>query len=63
MDLPRSCWNMPTIVSTDWLDNGFEFASFDHVVAVEDSDDMVRKHQLFDEMRYGFLVARKSCQH
>lgn len=54
---------MPTIVSTDWLDNGFEFASFDHVVAVEDSDDMVRKHQLFDEMRYGFLVARKSCQH
>jgi tocopherol O-methyltransferase len=33
----------------DWLDNGFESASFDHVVAIESSEHMVDKQQFFDE--------------
>jgi tocopherol O-methyltransferase len=33
----------------DWLDNGFEAASFDHVVAIESSEHMEDKQHFFDE--------------
>jgi tocopherol O-methyltransferase len=33
----------------DWLDNGFEAASFDHVVAIESSEHMADKQHFFDE--------------
>jgi len=33
----------------DWLDNGFETGSFDHIVAIESSEHMVDKQHFFDE--------------
>ena len=33
----------------DWLDNGLESASFDHVVAIESSEHMTDKQRFFDE--------------
>jgi tocopherol O-methyltransferase len=36
-------------LSRDWLDNGFDSASFDHVVAIESSEHMEDKQLFFDE--------------
>ena len=33
----------------DWLDNGFDSASFDYAVAIESSEHMADKQQFFDE--------------
>src|SRR5712664_170329 len=33
----------------DWLDNGFETGSFDHIVAIENSEHMADKQHFFDE--------------
>jgi tocopherol O-methyltransferase len=33
----------------DWLDNGFDSASFDHIVAIESSEHMADKQHFFDE--------------
>jgi tocopherol O-methyltransferase len=33
----------------DWLDNGFEAATFDHVIAIESSEHMADKQRFFDE--------------
>ena len=33
----------------DWLDNGFETGSFDHIVAIESSEHMADKQHFFDE--------------
>ena len=33
----------------DWLDNGFETGSFDHIAAIESSEHMADKQRFFDE--------------
>jgi tocopherol O-methyltransferase len=37
------------VLRRDWLDNGFESSSFDHVVAIESSEHMADKQLFFDE--------------